>query len=116
MSGRTIAIGDIHGCSEALRAIVEAIQPQHHDTIVTLGDYIDRGPDGRAGSFFSRVELTVRPPNEFNVVNIAGKGTIRDKEIFNWNYFEDVLEADQDDFKAKIDKWVLEFAEQFATR
>ncbi|MGB1930574.1 MAG: hypothetical protein ACPIA2_08665 [Mariniblastus sp.] len=77
---------------------------------------IDRGPDGRAGSFFSRVELTVRPPNEFNVVNIAGKGTIRDKEIFNWNYFEDVLEADQDDFKAKIDKWVLEFAEQFATR
>ena len=77
---------------------------------------IDRGPDGRAGSFFSRLELTVRPPNEFNVVNIAGKGTIRDKEIFNWNYFEDVLEAGQGDFKAKIDKWVLEFAEQFATR
>jgi len=36
--------------------------------------------------------------------------------MFNWNYFEDVLEAGQDDFQAKIDKWVLEFAEQFATR
>ena len=77
---------------------------------------IDRGPDGRAGSFFSRIELTVRPQNEFNVVNIAGKGTIRDKEIFTWNHFEDILEAGQDEFQAKIDKWVLEFAEQFATR
>tara|TARA_B110000495_G_scaffold146539_1_gene129419 strand:+ start:888 stop:1370 length:483 start_codon:yes stop_codon:yes gene_type:complete len=77
---------------------------------------IDRGPDGRAGSFFSRIELTVRPQNEFNIVNIAGKGTIRDKEIFTWNHFEDILEAGQDEFQAKIDKWVLEFAEQFATR
>lgn len=47
MTGRTIAIGDIHGCSEALRALVAAIDPQPADTIVTLGDYIDRGPDSR---------------------------------------------------------------------
>ena len=47
MPGRTIAIGDIHGCSAALRAIVEAIQPTADDTIVTLGDYVDRGPDSR---------------------------------------------------------------------
>jgi len=45
MSGRTIAIGDVHGCSDALQAIIEAIQPTAEDTIVTLGDYIDRGPD-----------------------------------------------------------------------
>ena len=47
MTARTIAIGDIHGCSEALRALVAAIDPQPADTIVTLGDYIDRGPDSR---------------------------------------------------------------------
>jgi serine/threonine protein phosphatase 1 len=47
MSARTIAIGDIHGCSEALRALIAAIDPQPADTIVTLGDYIDRGPDSR---------------------------------------------------------------------
>lgn len=47
MSGRTIAIGDIHGCSLALDAIVAAIDPQPSDLIVTLGDYIDRGPDSR---------------------------------------------------------------------
>lgn len=44
---RTIAIGDIHGCSAALRALLDAIQPQGHDTLVLLGDYIDRGPDSR---------------------------------------------------------------------
>ena len=77
---------------------------------------IDRGPDGKAGSFFSRVEVTVRPQNEFNVVNIAGKGTIRDKEIFNWNHFEEIHEAKQQDFEQMIDKWILQFAEAFAAR
>lgn len=47
MSGRTIAIGDIHGCSRALARLIEEIQPADTDTIVTLGDYVDRGPDSR---------------------------------------------------------------------
>jgi serine/threonine protein phosphatase 1 len=47
MAGRTIAIGDIHGCPKALAALVEAIAPGSQDTLVTLGDYIDRGPDSR---------------------------------------------------------------------
>jgi serine/threonine protein phosphatase 1 len=45
MAGRTIAIGDIHGCSAALATVLEAIHPGPEDTLVTLGDYIDRGPD-----------------------------------------------------------------------
>jgi serine/threonine protein phosphatase 1 len=47
MPGRTIAIGDIHGCSAALEALIKAIQPRTEDTTVTLGDYINRGPDTR---------------------------------------------------------------------
>ena len=47
MNPRTIAIGDIHGCSAALDALLEAIRPRPDDTIVTLGDYINRGPDSR---------------------------------------------------------------------
>jgi serine/threonine protein phosphatase 1 len=45
MGGRTIAIGDVHGCSAALDALLEALQPRPEDTIVALGDYVDRGPD-----------------------------------------------------------------------
>jgi serine/threonine protein phosphatase 1 len=44
---RTIAIGDVHGCLPALEAILQAIAPQPDDTLVTLGDYVDRGPDSR---------------------------------------------------------------------
>jgi serine/threonine protein phosphatase 1 len=47
MNSRTIAIGDIHGCSAALDALLEAIRPRPEDIIVTLGDYINRGPDSR---------------------------------------------------------------------
>jgi serine/threonine protein phosphatase 1 len=42
---RTLAIGDIHGCSLALRALLNAVKPKPDDLIVTLGDYVDRGPD-----------------------------------------------------------------------
>src|SRR5262249_25832069 len=47
MTGRTIAIGDIHGCPDALAALIDAVAPGRDDTIVTLGDYIDRGPNSR---------------------------------------------------------------------
>jgi serine/threonine protein phosphatase 1 len=45
MPGRIIAIGDVHGYAAALAAVLEAIQPAAEDTLVTLGDYVDRGPD-----------------------------------------------------------------------
>jgi serine/threonine protein phosphatase 1 len=46
----TIAIGDIHGNADALDAVLEQLVPElsGHDTVVFLGDYIDRGPDSRA--------------------------------------------------------------------
>lgn len=42
---RVLAIGDIHGHTAALRALLDAIAPQAEDIVITLGDYIDRGPD-----------------------------------------------------------------------
>jgi serine/threonine protein phosphatase 1 len=42
---RTFAIGDIHGDLEALQRIFERLPPrQEGDTVVFLGDYVDRGP------------------------------------------------------------------------
>jgi serine/threonine protein phosphatase 1 len=59
MTKRTIAIGDIHGCSVALRTLLPAINPQSDDTLVLLGDYIDRGPDSR-GVLDQLIELVER--------------------------------------------------------
>ncbi|HAC64463.1 MAG TPA: serine/threonine protein phosphatase [Cyanothece sp. UBA12306] len=43
--GRILAIGDIHGCSFALNTLLEMIDLRAEDTLVTLGDYVARGPD-----------------------------------------------------------------------
>lgn len=45
---RTLAIGDIHGCNAALRALLEKVRPESTDQVIFLGDYIDRGPASRA--------------------------------------------------------------------
>jgi serine/threonine protein phosphatase 1 len=44
---RTIAVGDIHGCSTALYSLIEIVKPKADDRLIFLGDYIDRGPDSR---------------------------------------------------------------------
>jgi serine/threonine protein phosphatase 1 len=38
----------MHGCDAALARLLDEIKPQPTDTIVGLGDYVDRGPDSRS--------------------------------------------------------------------
>lgn len=45
--GRLIAIGDIHGHATALESILDAITPTPEDVVVTLGDYVNRGPESQ---------------------------------------------------------------------
>jgi len=45
---RTLAIGDVHGCFAALTALAAHVPFRPDDTLVTLGDYVDRGPDSHA--------------------------------------------------------------------
>ena len=43
--GRVFAIGDIHGCLTALQTLSKELRFGPDDTVITLGDYVDRGPD-----------------------------------------------------------------------
>lgn len=47
MSGRTLAIGDIHGCDTALETLLGQLQVTADDCVVVLGDIVDRGPGSR---------------------------------------------------------------------
>ncbi len=42
---RTIIIGDVHGCANALNTLLGRVQPTREDTLILLGDLFDRGPD-----------------------------------------------------------------------
>lgn len=64
---RVLAIGDIHGCSRALDHLLAAIGPRTSDVIITLGDYVDRGPDS-SGVISRLIELR----KKFKVVSLRG--------------------------------------------
>lgn len=44
---RYLAIGDIHGYADVLRRLLDLVRPAADDEIITLGDYVDRGPNSR---------------------------------------------------------------------
>lgn len=67
-------------------------------------------------STYSRLEVTIRPYSNAHVLDLAAKGTIRNRELFNRNYFEKLEDVDIDKFRQLIDAWVLEYAEQFSSR
>jgi len=54
---RTLAIGDIHGCRASLESLADFVGFTETDTIITLGDYVDRGPDSK-GVIDFLLELT----------------------------------------------------------
>ena len=46
VNGKIFVIGDIHGCGDKLRILLERLPfDAGRDTLVCLGDYLDRGPD-----------------------------------------------------------------------
>lgn len=45
---RTLAIGDVHGCLTALETLLSFVKVSDDDLLITLGDYVDGGPDSRS--------------------------------------------------------------------
>jgi diadenosine tetraphosphatase ApaH/serine/threonine PP2A family protein phosphatase len=47
MSGRTIVVGDIHGCYDELMALLDKAAVGEHDRVVSVGDLIVKGEKNR---------------------------------------------------------------------
>ncbi|MDP6468738.1 MAG: hypothetical protein QF918_13405 [Pirellulaceae bacterium] len=75
-----------------------------------------RMSSGRRNNDYSRLEMTIRPYSESHVVDLATKGTIRNKEVFSRNHFEKIEDADDAKFIELIDLWILEYAELYAAK
>lgn len=71
---------------------------------------------GKRNNDYSRLEMTIRPFSSYHVIDLAGKGTIRNKEVFNRSYFEKIEEVDVAKFSELIDHWVLEYAELYSSK
>ncbi len=69
MSVRLFAIGDIHGCYDQFRALVEdRIKIRKSDRLILLGDYIDRGFKIREVTDF----IIDMMQNDFDVIPLIG--------------------------------------------
>lgn len=61
------AIGDVHGCADELRALLNRLPLGPDSTVVFLGDYIDRGPRSR-----EVIETVLELGQHCNVVPLRG--------------------------------------------
>ncbi len=75
---------------------------------------IERG--GRRTNYFSRLEMVIRPVSEYFVLDLAAKGTVRNKEFFNHSHFERLADVDLASFNELIDLWVLEYVELYSSK
>lgn len=78
-------------------------------------DDVQFGP-GKSGTAFSRLEITVRPYTSAHVLEIAARGTIRNKEVFQRSFYQMLAEAQPERLIEQIDLWILEYAELYAAR
>jgi serine/threonine protein phosphatase 1 len=63
MPNRTIAIGDVHGGYAELRVLLSRLPPlTAADSLVFVGDYLDRGPDSALVVDYLRQQLPKRTP------------------------------------------------------
>ena len=71
---------------------------------------------GRRTNEYSRLELVVRPFSALGVLELNGKGTVINRELFNRNFFRSIPEVDIEEFQQLIDTWAIEYAELYATK
>jgi len=92
VSGRRFAVGDVHGCSRTLRALIEdLLRLRPDDTLFLLGDYLDRGPDSKGVldhlMALCRDHYDLRPllgNHEDMALNAVGDAAARELWYSNW--------------------------------
>lgn len=67
-----LVIGDIHGCLKSLETMLEVAKPSTEDLVVTLGDYVDRGPKSK-----EVIDLLLAMKETHHLVHLMGNHEIQ---------------------------------------
>lgn len=101
MTGRLIAIGDVHGCARELGELLERLALTPADRLVLLGDLVNRGPDSAGVLDLAREHATVSllGNHELRLLNFrktddpshlkrSDHDTLRQLRGKDWDYLE----------------------------
>jgi hypothetical protein len=69
---------------------------------------------GKRRNAYSRLQVLVGTHNSYHVLEISAKGAVRNKENFTRQHYVKLADADLDDFRQMIERWVLDYAEQYS--
>jgi serine/threonine protein phosphatase 1 len=85
--GMTYVVGDIHGCIDQLRELLNELfmngMVLTEDTLIFVGDYIDRGPDSKGV-----IDLMMDMQNLYGDNVVCLKGNHEDMCLHNYKYYE----------------------------
>jgi diadenosine tetraphosphatase ApaH/serine/threonine PP2A family protein phosphatase len=85
-TGRLIAVGDVHGCLEELKELVDALKINNQDTLVFLGDLIDRGLHSEGV-----VQYIKALSDQYSVYNVASN---HDEKVVRYHFHQLRLKED----------------------
>lgn len=70
---RLIVVGDIHGCFDELRELLDRVSPAEGDLVISVGDVVTKGPDAVSclELWRERGYLAVRGNNEIKLLHRA---------------------------------------------
>jgi hypothetical protein len=101
MTGRVIAVGDIHGCARELEALIEELSLTRHDRLILLGDLVNRGPDSAGVISLARqhAHRSLMGNHELRLLNYRRTGdpthlkkadyeTLKQLSAKDWSYLE----------------------------
>jgi len=71
---------------------------------------------GRRQNVYSRLEIVIRPYSELKVLDMKGKATVMNRELFHRSHYNKVADVEIEEFEQLIDAWIIEFAEQYSAR
>lgn len=99
MKGRTIAVGDIHGCASEFETLLEKLALTKDDRLILLGDLVNRGPESARVIALARehAHRALLGNHEFRLLNYHRTGdtshlkksdyeTLRQLSNEDWDY------------------------------
>lgn len=124
---RVVALGDVHGRLDQLKAAIAAIENPYEAELVLLGDYVHRGPDSRGVLDYLRAleadhpfaGLIILPGNHDHMLIDAAARPWGDGMI-DWEYNQNYLAIDKEYFgwdrQAAIDDLAGSYPQQIYDR